>query len=841
VTHPSLEFLRHLDPSPNASFNIECYTDIPSGTSKPKPDPLVKRFPNKSLIEVEALIQELEALNNQGAAIHVARNQFFGQRRLENIERIRGVHADLDDVTPDQIEALAAVLKPSIVVQSSGPRNLHFYWQLNANDELNTTDTKRINQAITAYGADKAAVDVTRLLRLPGFKHMKKKSSGITPVVTAQYSDCKYSAAEIRAAFPTLSSKLSAEKGSDSKLKNTANLSLTSSTKTSPDLLTKIQDQVKATERQLWSGNWQDVGEFGNQTYPSQSEADLSLASRISQVCRSEGVSLEEIPKFVEVIFSNSGLGARDKWQQRNDYRTRTIERAINSLDAQIVVPPPNLLHLDSHGDIRNAKAFAYAAEKKFLYVTTRGKWLQWRDSRWALCEKEEHQAKAKDVCREMLTAAALVFNQNPERGKKLMQDAMAAHTLQRITAMIKLAISEPGIAAVSTELDNDPYLLGVENGVVDLRTGNYFANRPELKITRYCNASFEHNAKSKRWLKFLEEIFEGDLETIKCVQLLLGCTLLGLAREEILIICYGHGANGKSVFSNVIHKIMGGYSITAPPSLLVARRSDDTAVRNDLAALAGSRYVSINETQSGDKLDEQVVKMLAGREPISARFLHQEFFEFQPTFTPWLRTNHKPIITGEDEGIWRRLVLLKFAKQFSVDERDPKLEQKLQEERNGILMWMIGGAVTYLQNGLRYSPRMIQEAAAYRKDSDLLGEFLDIKTDQNPTYKVEQLELYRGYQLWCHDSGVRAMSKKSLTQRLTERGFTPAKSGSQRFYIGLVIKSWQFGSTQGVVDGFESGLGNSIYSNLANKKDPISNISGPTSPISYKSVETTK
>jgi putative DNA primase/helicase len=267
----------------------------------------------------------------------------------------------------------------------------------------------------------------------------------------------------------------------------------------------------------------------------------------------------------------------------------------------------------------------------------------------------------------------------------------------------------------------------------------------------------------------------------------LLGYTLLGLSTEEKLVICYGHGSNGKSVFSNVVQKIIGGYAVTAPPSLLTTRKAGDAGPRNDLAALAGARLVSINELQAGDRLDEQIVKMLAGREPIAARFLHQEFFEYTPAFTPWLRTNHKPIITGSDDGIWRRLILLPFARRFSEEEQDPHLEEKLLEERDAILMWMVEGATRFVREGLRLSPRMKAEISTYRADSDVLGEFLMECTRPAVGSRVEQGSLYQSFRVWCAGNGLHLCAKKTFTQRLAERGFVEAKSGGKRYYVGLV------------------------------------------------------
>lgn len=783
MIHPSIEFLRHLDPSPKATFNIECYTDTPKGVDKPRPDPLLRRYPNLNINEVERLIPELETLNERGAGIFIAVNQCTGQRSAESITRVRGVHADMDDVTPVQLSAVDAVLAPSITVQSSAPERQQLYWLLKADEVLQKDDAKAINQRLVGYGADKAAVDASRLLRLAGFKHMKYRQEGLTPTVTAVYSGATYTADEIQTAFPaqvTLTKPRASPVMINQQLP-AASVHLT-------PLVNAIEQAVASSEQQLWAGSWETIGHFGQQTYPSQSEADMALANAIVKACLQHGIHAMDLSATVEHLFGRSGLGARDKWTSRQDYRSRTVDAAIRANSTTSASTSSTSLLLDSQGDIRNAKAFAQVSRDQFLYVNTRGSWLHWKNDQWHVCEKQEEVAKAKQVCSQMLTAAHSVWVHEPERGKRLLREAEQAHTLPRITAMLKLAISELGMAVTERELDSNPYLLGVVNGAVDLRKGVIHPNTPILHITRYCNATFDASATCGLWLKFLDQIFESDAETIACVQRLLGLTLLGIPNEEALIICYGHGANGKSVFSNVVHNIMGGYAVTAPSTILTARRPDDTSPRNDLAALAGARYVSINELQAGDRLDEQVVKAIAGREPISARFMYREFFQFLPAFTPWLRTNHKPIITGEDDGIWRRLVMLKFGRKFNESDQDPLLEEKLLGERNGILHWMIKGSQGYLREGIKLSKSMRSELSTYRNDSDLLGEFLADKTKSVQSSQILQQSLFNRYTHWCTENSVRPMSKKQFTQRLIERGFTERKSGSNRYYVGLEL-----------------------------------------------------
>jgi len=177
--HPALEFLSYLDPAPSATYNIETFTDLPKGAVKPKHDPLCIRHANLSLAGVSDIIAKLEALNHAGAAVYVAVNQCDGQRSKANISRIRGVHADFDGVSTDTLSAVRLRLKPSIEVQSSVPGNCHFYWLLDEGEEVSPEWTENINRGLVELGADRAAIDVSRLLRLPGFRHMKHREGRV--------------------------------------------------------------------------------------------------------------------------------------------------------------------------------------------------------------------------------------------------------------------------------------------------------------------------------------------------------------------------------------------------------------------------------------------------------------------------------------------------------------------------------------------------------------------------------------------------------------------------------------------------------------------------------------
>lgn len=439
------------------------------------------------------------------------------------------------------------------------------------------------------------------------------------------------------------------------------------------------------------------------------------------------------------------------------------------------------------HGDIRNARHFAAMFGGRMLYIHGRNEWLRWSNDRWVLCDQGQEIEAAKLAAQAIMTDAAFSLSVDQDRGKGHVREAIAAHRISRMKAALELAQSEPGMSTGPADLDANPMLLGVGNGVVDLKAGALIANLPEMLITRHCAADYDMAATCPRWLQYMLEVFGGDLATIDTVQRLLGYTLTGLNTEEIIVFCTGFGANGKSIFANIVNRIIGGYSKVAPHSLLAARRRDDHGPRGDIAMLEGARLVSVNELPGGMQLDEQAVKALAGREPISARELYEEFRTFEPQFTVWVRTNHRPIIKGDDDGIWRRIVVLPFRQKFEGSRCDKHLESKLWAERNGILRWMIEGAGKYLaSNSLAFSPTILAEQRQYRRDSDLLGEFLADSTVADPTGRVLDKELFGRWRIWCDANGHRAGTKTTFTQRLAERGFPISRSNGQRFYSGV-------------------------------------------------------
>jgi P4 family phage/plasmid primase-like protien len=452
-------------------------------------------------------------------------------------------------------------------------------------------------------------------------------------------------------------------------------------------------------------------------------------------------------------------------------------------------------------GDVANAQLFAamYCGKMRFVYPA--GKWMKWDSRRWIWCDAGEALQAAKKVAIRLLDDAGNRWKAEPDTpaSKRALVHATKSQQLNRLEAMLKLAASEKEIAiGAMSALDADPWLLGVRNGVVDLRTGALLDPHPEQFITRQCRAALISNAHCPRWKRFLSEVFQGDEAQIAYTQRALGYTITGLVREEVLFFMYGHGANGKSVLANVICEVIGDYAQMAPSDLLTLR-NENGAARSDVARMAGARLVMANETQNGDRMNERLVKTLVSRETITARFLYQDLFEYSPTHKLWVRGNHKPIITGDDDGIWRRIHLIPFERKFEEHERDADLESKLLEERDGILAWMVEGARLWHQHGLNPPTAVIRASAEYRQQSDILGEWLDNECAREPGREVDQQVAYEAYGRWCRDNGLRPLSKKQFTSKLFERGCGERRGHRGRFYTGLALRSpW---SVQGAQD----------------------------------------
>lgn len=351
---------------------------------------------------------------------------------------------------------------------------------------------------------------------------------------------------------------------------------------------------------------------------------------------------------------------------------------------------------------------------------------------------------------------------------------------------ILNLSKTDRQIAKFPSYFDPYDYLINTTGGVINLATGVNHPHHPEFRQSKIVHID-PKRAPCPVWSKFLERVLSGDDDLIRFVQKSVGYSLTGETREQVLFLLYGLGRNGKSTFLNVLHDLTGEYAQHAEFSTFTERQSD--VVRNDLARLHKSRLVTAVEPKSTGYLDEAVIKQVTGQDNVTARFLFQEHFEYKPRFKIWLASNHKPMIRGNDEGIWRRILMVPFTVTIPEEEKDPDLPHKLRAELPAIFQWAVDGARLWYEEGLE-PPKIVREATQeYRDDMDSIGLFVSMRCVELPDVRAMASALYRHYVKWSEGAGERPLSQKKFGMRLEERGLRRRRTGKGYEYIGIAVR----------------------------------------------------
>jgi putative DNA primase/helicase len=424
------------------------------------------------------------------------------------------------------------------------------------------------------------------------------------------------------------------------------------------------------------------------------------------------------------------------------------------------------------YSDDSLALAFTERHHDRLRYTDAWNKWHEWDGSRWKEDTTLDVFDKSRKLCREIAAGAD---------SKKIRSDIASARTVANVE---RLARSDRRHAARSSQWDANPWVISTPGGVVDLRTGESRAAKPEDYITR--QTAVVPGGCCPRWLEFLAWASCDDSEFVAFIQRMAGYSLTGSIEEHALFFCYGTGGNGKGTMVNAIAGILGEYAAVA--SMETFTESQGERHPTDLAMLRGARLVTSEETERGRRWNDRRIKAITGGSPISARFMRQDFFTFAPEFKLLLVGNEKPSIDSVDEAMRRRFHLLPFDQKISADKRDLDLPEKLREEWPGILAWMIEGCLLWQEKELQPPERVIAATEAYLNDQNSFLAWVEECCLVGQTEWASSASLYRSWSTWATRHGEKPGTARGLSEELQKNGFhqKPMGHAKTRGYAGL-------------------------------------------------------
>ncbi len=529
----------------------------------------------------------------------------------------------------------------------------------------------------------------------------------------------------------------------------------------------------------LYQGFWEGL-------YSSQSEADLAFSNMLAFWTSRDY-------KKMDTIFRKSGL-MREKWDRKTGQTTygyQTLTKAIvncnevftpgTGLDNYGVKIVGNEIKKFAFDDTGNADRFVnkYKDFARYSYID-KG-WYFYNGKKWEFDNLGKVKKLTENVINDMKLEIAYC---DEEEEKIFFKHLKYSRNSRGKDNMLKE--SEHRLSILPKEFDKNKGLLNVENGVIDLQTGQLLEHDYSLFLSKKSKIEYTDKIDCPKWLEFLQDIFDNDNELIDYIQKAIGYSLTGSTKEQCVFFCYGNGRNGKSTFLDIINEIMGDYSTNAQPETIMVRNNNSGA-NSDIARLKGARFVTTVEPDQGDRINEGLIKQLTGGDTITARHLYGKEFEFEPEFKLWMATNHKPIIRGRDLGIWRRMHLIPFTVEIPENKVDKNLKHKLRRELTGILNWAVKGCLKWQKEGLKM-PKVIEKAVEeYKSEMDVVTNFLNNCTVLMIGSETLASDLYKVYTKWATENNEYKMSNTMFGKEISLR-FNKKRKNYGVIYEGLKI-----------------------------------------------------
>jgi putative DNA primase/helicase len=434
--------------------------------------------------------------------------------------------------------------------------------------------------------------------------------------------------------------------------------------------------------------------------------------------------------------------------------------------------------------DIGNGRRLVDTFKDVIRYTPGLG-WFHWNNGYWKP-DAEGLEVRELSKMIPTLIASEIVKYSDTDKANEVIKWAQQTKTIGRIRSAIEAGNSDPRINRHVEEWDKDENLLGVMNGVVDLKTGELLKNRPDLFITRRAPVGYIVGQRNVRWEQFLDFATGGDKEFQEWLQRAAGYSLTGSRKYDVMFLVYGPAGSGKNTFVEALVKCLGTQQYAWPLDSSILAQNDGRANSQDLyhwAELRGRRMVWVDELPESERLKENSVKKLTGSSEISARSPGEKPFTFSSRAKLWVSTNHRPVIS--DDAMWRRIRPVPFL--HVPESPDPELKEYIFDPDgalSAVLAWAVEGAIKILGSGSKDGLgwcRVVSDAAEiYRKNEDRIGLFLNEETNENAGSTLSVKTLYTVYRAWSEDRGERPLTQIAFHRKLMDRNLSIVGSGSQ-------------------------------------------------------------
>lgn len=430
------------------------------------------------------------------------------------------------------------------------------------------------------------------------------------------------------------------------------------------------------------------------------------------------------------------------------------------------------------------------------MYVPQLERWFQWNGVYWKMATFIDVLFLAKKTITELPNELAKITDDSEKVA--FFKFCAESQAYRMADNMVKLARADERVMVPVGELDKESRYLGTQNGAVDLKTGRLLDPNPAMRITMATSVEYDEDAKCPLFEQTVSDVFFGNKDKVSFFQRLIGYSLMGDPTEDILAIPFGSGSNGKSTVLGIVREVLGDYARTADSDTFLSAGSgkgNAGGPREDLVRLRGSRFVYVTEPDEGSELREGIIKAVTGGDDITARGQRAlDSVQIKPTWVTFMPTNHRPTVKGDDNGIWRRLLLVPFERNFENDPtivKDGSRAGKLAKERKGVLRWCVEGALSYQKEGLKKTGDILKAVEEYRMDMDLLGEWVGQCLVADNAGSVPVSACWASWNEFARGTGDIAYisNQRKLTQRLSAK-YKVVRTGGVRKLYGFTLKS---------------------------------------------------